>query len=69
MQIKKMNCKHIWNIAEELRGKVDGWDFKGYVLGFHFINIFLKIFVNILMKLNENQELKILIMHFAMMTR
>ena len=28
--------KHIWNIAEELRGKVDGWDFKGYVLGFLF---------------------------------
>lgn len=28
--------KQIWKIAEELRGKVDGWDFKGYVLGFLF---------------------------------
>lgn len=26
----------IWNIAKELRGSVDGWDFKQYVLGFLF---------------------------------
>ncbi|UUM19793.1 MULTISPECIES: type I restriction-modification system subunit M [unclassified Mycoplasma] len=26
----------IWKIAEELRGSVDGWDFKTYVLGFLF---------------------------------
>ena len=26
----------IWNIANELRGSVDGWDFKQYVLGFMF---------------------------------
>ncbi len=26
----------IWKIAEELRGSVDGWDFKAYVLGFLF---------------------------------
>jgi len=26
----------IWRIAEELRGSVDGWDFKQYVLGFLF---------------------------------
>lgn len=25
--------KTIWNIAEDLRGSVDGWDFKQYVLG------------------------------------
>lgn len=25
--------KTIWDIANELRGKVDGWDFKAYVLG------------------------------------
>lgn len=25
--------KTIWNIAEELRGAVDGWEFKAYVLG------------------------------------
>ena len=26
----------IWAIANELRGSVDGWDFKSYVLGFLF---------------------------------
>lgn len=25
--------KTIWNIADDLRGSVDGWDFKAYVLG------------------------------------
>lgn len=28
--------KTIWNIANDLRGAVDGWDFKSYVLGFLF---------------------------------
>lgn len=28
--------KAIWNIANVLRGSVDGWDFKQYVLGFLF---------------------------------
>ncbi len=28
--------RSIWNIADELRGSVDGWDFKSYVLGFMF---------------------------------
>ena len=26
----------IWKLANELRGSVDGWDFKQYVLGFLF---------------------------------
>ena len=26
----------IWNIANDLRGSVDGWDFKSYVLGMMF---------------------------------
>lgn len=26
----------IWQIANDLRGAVDGWDFKSYVLGFLF---------------------------------
>ena len=26
----------IWNIANDLRGSVDGWDFKTYVLGMLF---------------------------------
>lgn len=28
--------KSIWSIADDLRGKVDGWDFKSYVLGMMF---------------------------------
>ena len=28
--------KAIWNIADELRGSVDGWDFKQYILGIMF---------------------------------
>ena len=32
----------IWAIADELRGAVDGWDFKNYVLGTCSIVIFPK---------------------------
>lgn len=32
-QEKQELFKTIWKIADELRGKVDGWDFKAYVLG------------------------------------
>ena len=28
--------KTIWRIANDLRGSVDGWAFKSYVLGFLF---------------------------------
>lgn len=28
--------KAIWQIANDVRGAVDGWDFKAYVLGFLF---------------------------------
>ena len=28
--------KTIWQIANDLRGSVDGWDFKAYVLGMLF---------------------------------
>ena len=28
--------KTIWRIANDLRGSVDGWDFKTYVLGMLF---------------------------------
>jgi type I restriction enzyme M protein len=28
--------RSIWNIANDLRGSVDGWDFKQYVLGMLF---------------------------------
>ena len=29
----------IWQIANDLRGSVDGWDFKQYVLGMLFYQI------------------------------
>jgi len=29
----------IWQIANDLRGSVDGWDFKQYVLGMLFLSI------------------------------
>lgn len=40
--------KTIWKIANDLRGSVDGWDFKSYVLGFlfyYFISENLKSYV------------------------
>ena len=39
----------IWQIANELRGSVDGWDFKSYVLGmlfYRFISENLAKFIN-----------------------
>jgi type I restriction enzyme M protein len=41
--------KTIWQIANDLRGSVDGWDFKSYVLGFlfyRFISENLTAYVN-----------------------
>ncbi len=47
--------KTIWQIANDLRGSVDGWDFKKYVLGFLFYRF---ISENITNNINE-QERKI----------
>ncbi|MCL1898509.1 MAG: type I restriction-modification system subunit M [Micrococcales bacterium] len=41
--------KTIWRIANDLRGSVDGWDFKGYVLGmlfYRFISENLAAYLN-----------------------
>lgn len=41
--------KTIWRIANDLRGSVDGWDFKSYVLGmlfYRFISETLTIYIN-----------------------
>jgi len=41
--------KTIWRIANDLRGSVDGWDFKTYVLGmlfYRFISENLTIYIN-----------------------
>ena len=44
--------KTIWKIANELRGSLDGWDFKQYVLGLWFYRF---ISENIEHYVNENQ--------------
>ncbi len=41
--------KTIWRIANDLRGSVDGWDFKTYVLGilfYRFISENLAVYLN-----------------------
>jgi type I restriction enzyme M protein len=41
--------KTIWRIANQLRGSVDGWDFKSYVLGmlfYRFISENLTAYIN-----------------------
>lgn len=37
---------HIWKIANEVRGSVDGWDFKQFVLGTLFYRFFSENFTN-----------------------
>lgn len=41
--------KTIWRIANDLRGSVDGWDFKSYVLGmlfYRFVSENLRAYIN-----------------------
>ena len=38
--------RRIWAIANEVRGAVDGWDFKQYVLGTLFYRFISENFVN-----------------------
>lgn len=45
--------KTIWSIADDLRGSVDGWDFKQYVLGILFYRY---ISENLANYINENQR-------------
>ena len=45
--------KTIWAIANDLRGTVDGWDFKNYVLGFLFYRY---ISENISNYINNNER-------------
>ncbi len=40
--------RQIWQIANDVRGSVDGWDFKQYVLGALFYHLSAKIFPAIL---------------------
>ena len=50
---KEQECaelhRTIWNIANDLRGRVDGWDFKQYVLGmlfYRYISANLTAYIN-----------------------
>lgn len=43
----------IWQVANDLRGSVDGWDFKSYVLGFLFYRY---ISENITSHINNEQQ-------------
>ncbi len=45
--------KTIWRIANDLRGSVDGWDFKSYVLGMLFYRF---ISENLTSYLNEQEH-------------
>ena len=45
--------KTIWRIANDMRGSVDGWDFKTYVLGILFYRY---ISENLTSYLNEHQH-------------
>ena len=45
--------KAIWSIADDLRGSVDGWDFKQYILGIMFYRY---ISENISNYINENER-------------
>ena len=45
--------KTIWSIANDLRGAVDGWNFKAYVLGMMFYRF---ISENLTKYINEQQH-------------
>lgn len=45
--------KTIWDMANDLRGAVDGWDFKAYVLGFLFYRYISENFKNYI---NNNEK-------------
>ena len=51
--------KTIWKIANELRGSVDGWDFKQYVLGLLFYRFISENIKTMLMRIKEKQVLQI----------
>lgn len=52
-QEKQELFKTIWKIADDLRGKVDGWDFKAYVLGTLFYRYLSEYIVY---RINKNER-------------
>lgn len=59
----------IWALANELRGSVDGWDFKQYVLGMLFYRYISETLQLISTKVNGKQEILILIMRKSVMKK
>lgn len=51
----------IWAIADELRGAVDGWDFKNYVLGTMFYRYVSENLTHVSTKERQNPVIRILI--------
>ena len=48
--------KTIWKIANDLRGSVDGWDFKQYVLGFLFYRFISENLTNYINELEPDEK-------------
>ena len=46
--------KAIWNIADDLRGSVDGWDFKSYVLSTMFYRFISENITNYINKIQND---------------
>ena len=47
--------KAIWSIADDLRGSVDGWDFKQYILGIMFYRYISENMITLTM---QNYQMK-----------
>jgi hypothetical protein len=48
----------IWGIANDLRGSVDGWDFKQYVLGMLFYRYISETYPVISTRMNMQQAIR-----------
>lgn len=48
--------KTIWKIANDLRGGVDGWDFKAYVLGSIFYRFISENICDFIKQLKEQER-------------
>ena len=61
--------KTIWRIANDLRGSVDGWDFKQYVLGLLFYRFISENLTNYINEKKNKQEIMILIIQSFLMKK
>ncbi|MCO6515514.1 MAG: type I restriction-modification system subunit M N-terminal domain-containing protein, partial [Snodgrassella sp.] len=50
--------RQIWKIADEVRGAVDGWDFKQYVLGTLFYRFISENFADYMQAGDESIDYK-----------